>query len=94
MNKLNKMWKIKIIAMLFCIAAAIVLIIFPHTHPAELLVMSHQELATIVHQMPYIGYIALLAAWIFWFEAFDVALTVCRVLDSLDDEEPAKNGEK
>ena len=83
MNKLNKTWKINIIAMHFCIAAAIVLIIFPYMHLAELLVMSHQELATVVHQMPYFGFVILLATWIFWLKAFDATLIGCRVLNSI-----------
>ena len=72
--------------MIFCIAIATALIIFPHTHPADLLALRSQAFATIVQQSPYFGMVLLLAAWIFWFEAFSAAFHGARALDSIDEK--------
>jgi len=88
MDKFSRIWKRKISAMIFCIAIAIAFIVFPHTHPADLLALRSQAFATIVQQMPYFGMVLLLAAWIFWFEAFSAAFHGARALDSIDKKKP------
>ncbi len=86
MDKLDRIWKQKIIAMLVCVIIAVALVVFPHTHPAALLVANHQNLTIMVHQMPYVGFVMLLIASIFWFEAFSAAFHGARAMDSVCEE--------
>lgn len=87
MSKLDKIWKSNVIAMLLCLIIAIALFIFPLTHPADLLVMSHPGFVTMVHQMPYFGCVMLFIAWVFWFKAFDAAFHGARAAERAAEED-------